>query len=151
SRVSCFDPFSILRGATMTLTFRSAFLAGSFIGLLLPGLAAQSPDKKDASKSTQSRIEKKTYEFKEARKEIEYALFVPTSYDKEKKSPLMVALHGLGSNPQQIMRYRGLTDLAEKHGYIVVAPMGYNTRGWYGARGVRKEGEPENLAELSEK
>ena len=47
----------------------------------------------------------------------------------------MVALHGLGSNPQQIMRYRGLTDLAEKHGYIVAAPMGYNSRGWYGSRG----------------
>ena len=101
----------------------------------------------------QSRIQKKTYDFKEAGKEMEYALFVPTTYDKDKKSPLIVALHGLGSNPQQIMHYRGLTDLAEKHGYIVVAPMGYNSGGWYGVKIPAKfaKDAPKNLAELSEK
>jgi poly(3-hydroxybutyrate) depolymerase len=116
----------------------------------VPYAAAQAPDK---AKSTTARIEKKTYDFKDAGKEMEYALFVPTTYDKAKKSPLMVALHGLGSNPQQIMRYAGLTDLAEKHGYIVVAPMGYNSGGWYGARVPfkGKKAEPENLSELSEK
>ncbi len=109
-----------------------------------------------------SRIQKKTYEFKEAGKEMEYALFVPSKYAKEKKAPLMVALHGLGGNPQQIMRTRGLTDLAEEHGYIVVAPMGYNTGGWYGLKvpgGLAKGGfgkgkgeeVPKNLPELSEK
>ncbi len=104
-------------------------------------------------KNTQSRIEKKTYDFKDAGKEMEYALFVPSTYDKAKKSPLMIALHGLGSNPQQIMKYKGLTDLAEKHGYIVAAPMGYNSRGWYGARAMVKGSadDPKNLAELSEK
>ena len=45
----------------------------------------------------------------------------------------MVALHGLGSSHSQMIRYPGLTRLAQKHGYIVVAPMGYNERGWYGA------------------
>src|SRR2546425_390575 len=89
-------------------------------------LATQDVEKKSIGK-TQARIEKRTYDFKDAGKEMEYALFVPTTYDRAKarKSPLIVALHGLGSNPQQIMRYRGLTDLAEKYGYIVVAPMGY--------------------------
>lgn len=112
---------------------------------------AQEQPKKDQPEPTTSRIQKKTYDFKEAGKEMEYALFVPSKYDKEKKTPLMVALHGLGSNPQQIMRYRGLTDLAEKHGYIVVAPMGYNSSGWYGSRGAAGKGEPKNLGELSEK
>jgi poly(3-hydroxybutyrate) depolymerase len=118
-------------------------------GFFLSTLVAQEP----AAKSTQSRIEKKTYDFKEAGKEMEYGLFVPGTYDKQNKGPLIVALHGLGSNPQQIMRYRGLTDLAEKHGYIVVAPMGYNSRGWYGSRGPRggRADDPENLGELSEK
>ena len=63
---------------------------------------------------------------------MEYALFVPSRYDKEKKTPLMVALHGLGGNPQQMIRSKGLTDQAEKYGYIVAAPMGYNSSGWYG-------------------
>lgn len=105
---------------------------------------------------TQLRVERRTYDFKEAGdagKAMEYALFVPSTYDKAKKTPLVVALHGLGSNPQQIIRYPGLTDQAEKYGYIVVAPMGLNSRGWYGAKALTRprEGDPANLAELSEK
>src|SRR5262249_48765286 len=60
---------------------------------------------------------------------------------------------------------RGLTEQAEKYGYIVVAPMGYNSTGWYGAlgpgvgfggkgfgKGKGKGGDlPKNLGELSEK
>jgi poly(3-hydroxybutyrate) depolymerase len=107
--------------------------------LLLCGLAtlsgAQQPRQRDAGKKTSDRIEKRTYDFKEAGKEMEYALFVPSGYDKTKKAPLIVALHGLGGNPQQMIRSRGLTEQAEKYGYIVVAPMGYNSSGWYGARG----------------
>ena len=117
-------------------------------------VVAQDGAKKLDGKSP-SRIQKRTYDFKEAGKDMEYALFVPTNYDKEKKSPLIVALHGLGSNPQQIMKYRGLTDLAEKYGYLVVAPMGYNSSGWYGVKAATKfsksKDAPENLAELSEK
>lgn len=105
------------------------------------------------SKSTTARIQKKTYDFKDAGKEMEYALFVPGAYDKTKKWPLMVALHGLGGSPQNIMRYGGFTDLAEKHGYVLAAPMGYNSRGWYGARALVRGSpdDPKNLAELSEK
>jgi poly(3-hydroxybutyrate) depolymerase len=107
--------------------------------LLLCGLTtlagAQQPQQKDTARKPSDRIEKRTYEFKEAGKEMEYALFVPSGYDKNKKTPLIVALHGLGGNPQQMIRSRGLTELAEKYGYIVVAPMGYNSSGWYGALG----------------
>jgi poly(3-hydroxybutyrate) depolymerase len=135
--------------------------------LLVLGLAtlvcAQEAAQKQSGGSPKSRIQKKTYDFKEAKKEMEYALFVPSTYDKDKKTPLMVALHGMGGSPQQIIRSRGLTEHAEKHGYIVVAPMGYNRSGWYGALGPGKgfggkgfgkfkgEDAPENLGELSEK
>jgi poly(3-hydroxybutyrate) depolymerase len=96
-----------------------------------------------------------SYDFKAAGKKMEYGLFVPSSYTLEVKSktrfPLIVALHGLGSNPQQILSYPGLVTLAEKHGYIVVAPMGYNSSGWYGVRGQRSRSwKPTNLGELSE-
>ena len=99
------------------------------------------------------RVVTRKYEFKEAEKEMEYALYVPKSYDKEKKFPMIVALHGLGSSSRGIMRYPGLTSHAEKHGYIVVAPMGYNSRGWYGSRGKGggRGDDPDNLGELSEK
>lgn len=105
-----------------------------------------------ATQDKKLRAERKTYDFKDAGKEMEYALFVPTSYDKSKKYPLVIALHGLGGNPQQFMRTRGLMEQAEKRGYIVAAPMGYNERGWYGVRGLKgKNMDPENLGELSEK
>ena len=122
--------------------------------LLVAGrLPAQDKPKAEPAKRTADRIQKKTYDFKDAGKEMEYALFVPSGYDKAKQTPLVVALHGLGSNPQQIMRYPGLTDLAEKHGFLVVAPMGYNPRGWYGQRTRvgSQAGDPPNLGELSEK
>ena len=127
---------------------RPLLFALAAASLIASGLTAQPPARKD---SAQSRIQKKTYDFKDAGKEMEYGLFVPSGYDKAKKTPLVVALHGLGSNPQQILRYRGMTDLAEKYGYIVVAPMGYSSGGWYGARIPFGKPNPDNLAELSEK
>lgn len=106
----------------------------------------------DAATSKFGQIQTRKYDFKAAGKEMEYTLFVPSGYQKDKQTPLIVALHGLGSNPQQIIRYAGLTRLAEKHGYIVVAPMGYNSRGWYGSLGqTSRRSKPENLGELSEK
>lgn len=98
------------------------------------------------------RIWVRSYDFKEADKEMEYALFVPEGYDATKSWPLMVALHGLNSNPRQILGYPGFTKLAQEHGYILAAPMGYNTRGWYGGRGqTSRRWDPMNLGELSEK
>ncbi|MCP5116127.1 MAG: hypothetical protein GY953_35320, partial [bacterium] len=105
------------------------------------------------------KVEKHTYDFKEAEKEMEYRLYIPTDYSKAKKTPLVVVLHGLGSNPSQVIRYAGITKEAEARGYIVVAPFGYNSRGWYGCMGKGKprgrfgggEDDPDNLGELSEK
>lgn len=103
-------------------------------------------------------IERRSYFFEEAKKDMDYALYVPEIYDGSEKVPLIVLLHGLGSNPHQVIRYAGVTDEAEKRGYIIAAPYGYNERGWYGSRGKGKEGllfgeggDPENLGELSEK
>ena len=114
------------RTSTATLTRLAACL---LLGGLTTMAGAQQPQQKDTGKKPSDRIEKRTYEFKEAGKEMEYALFVPSGYDNAKKTPLLVALHGLGGNPQQIIRSRGLTDQAEKYGYIVAAPMGYNSSG----------------------
>ena len=110
-----------------------------------------------AESYSQGGITKKKYFYDKAQKEIEYSIFVPSIYNGKTKVPLIVALHGLGSNPHQIIRYSGLVKEAEKRGYIVVAPYGYNERGWYGSRGKGKEGflfgeqnDPDNLGELSE-
>lgn len=114
-----------------------------------------------ADSATTGRIQDRTYHYADAGVDLPYSVFVPTSYDGSKAFPLIVALHGLGSSSDQIIRYRGMTDLAEKHGYIVAAPMGYNNHGWYGSLGPGKNRfserfergvpDPENLGELSEK
>lgn len=135
----------------MTRSRRWFLLSVLLVQVLLTATASPAVGQRFGQTESQRRIEERKYDFKEADKEMEYSLFVPTTYDKGKKSPLIVALHGLNSNPRQIMRYRGLTDLAEKHGYIVVAPMGYNERGGYGGWNRPRRGDPENLSELSEK
>ena len=44
---------------------------------------------------------------------------------------MIVTLHGLGGTHTTMMRPVAL-DLAEAGGYILVAPSGYNPRGWDG-------------------
>ncbi len=131
-------------------TLRCASIVLGVFALPAPGLAAapQGPGK----------VESRSYFFEDAKKDMEYALFVPTGYAKDKPAPLVVLLHGLGSNPKQVIGYEGITAEAEKRGYIVVAPFGYNQRGWYGSRGEGKEGpyfgtkaDPDNLGALSQK
>lgn len=89
--------------------------------------------------------------------DMEYGLYVPTTYAAARPTPLVIALHGLGSGIRYMMEYSNLVELAERYGYIVATPMGFNERGWYGARGQgnefnRREADPgpENLGELSE-
>ena len=126
--------------------------------LLIASFLFVGPAIADKEQVQQGTVLKRTYDFKLAGKEIEYALFVPTSY-KGKKTPLIVLLHGLLSNPQQVINYEGVTAEAEKRGYIVVAPFGYNSGGWYGSQGQGKDftvgrppaDAPANLGEMSEK
>lgn len=54
----------------------------------------------------------------------------------------IVSLHGLGGTHTTMMRPNAI-DLAEAGGYILLAPMGYNPRGWYGIpAGPRRGGPP---------
>ena len=143
---------------------RVFFAAIFFLALVSARVGADEPGGENSAsgKRTRSRtvspsrrIKRLTYDFKAAGKKMEYGLFVPSSYESpamaKTRFPLVVALHGLGSNPQQILRYPGLVKLAERHGYIVVAPMGYNTTGWYGVQGQRSRSwKPTNMGELSE-
>ncbi len=110
-----------------------------------------------AQSATTERIQELTYQFEEAGMAMEYQIYVPTTYNASMSSPLIVLLHGLGSNPGGVIRYQGMTDFAEERGYIVVAPMGYNSRGWYGSLGTGRGNvgrpsadDPDNLGELSE-
>jgi len=116
----------------------------AFMNRVLPALlivtvfaaARGLPAAQDTAKNPplkKGRAQARSYHFKEAEKDIGYTLYVPRAYTSKKKWPLIVALHGLNSNPFQMIHYPGFTSLAEKHGYILVCPMGYNPSAWYGA------------------
>jgi predicted esterase len=79
------------------------------------------------------RVQQRIYVFKDTNEFIPYAVFVSSKVRKDKKNPLIVALHGLGGDQNTLVRetYRAV-ELAEQGGYILVAPMGYNSGGWYG-------------------
>ena len=126
------------------------------VGLAV-GALAEPVDETPAGE--RGKVVERSYVFEAAHKSMLYALYVPTGYDKAKPAPLVVLLHGLYSNPWQVIHYAGVTQEAEKRGYLVVAPFGYNEGGWYGSRGPGKDfglkinpppNSPDNLGELSE-
>ena len=94
------------------------------------------PPRSQANLAALARVELKTYRFEEADgKDQEYRVYEPTAYGGADATPLVIALHGLGSGTMYMMEYNNLVEEAERHGFLVATPMGYNERGWYGARG----------------
>src|SRR3954453_20468113 len=83
---------------------------------------------------SQQRILECTYHVAEANAESPYTLFVPSTYDPRKPAPLVVDLHGLNITPLQQILFDGTTDFAERYGFIVLAPTGYNLSSWWGSR-----------------
>lgn len=134
------------------------------------GLAQQAATGISAARRLDPRVQQRAYDFafpgngRFAYVNLPYAVFVSSRVTKDKKSPLIIALHGLGGDPNTLMR-GNLLDLAEAGGYIVFAPAGYNPRGWYGipwtiapptvpgshAADPAAINDPRNLTQLSEK
>jgi predicted peptidase len=80
-----------------------------------------------------ARVQQRTYTFAETNEQMPYALFVSSKVTRDKKNPLIVSLHGLGGDQNTMVRESlRSVELAEQGGYILVAPMGYNSGGWYG-------------------
>jgi dienelactone hydrolase len=83
---------------------------------------------------SQQRIRECTRRLAEANADIPYALFVPSTYDPQKPAPLVVDLHGLNITPLQQILFDGTTDFAERDGFIILAPLGFNLSSWWGSR-----------------
>ncbi|MFU8829343.1 MAG: alpha/beta hydrolase family esterase [Phycisphaerales bacterium] len=71
-----------------------------------------------------------------------YIVHLPASYDAESPTPVVLAFHGAGMNADLMIPFSGLSDAAEKHGFIVVYPNGvgvgpmltFNAGGFVGRR-----------------
>lgn len=59
---------------------------------------------------------------------------MPTTWDGQSKLPLVVMLHGGGSDENMYLdqNNKQILKLAEEHGYILVSPLGYSRTGAYG-------------------
>src|SRR2546428_220502 len=77
---------------------------------------------------------KRHYLLDAAHEIIPYRMYVPTTDTGAKASPLVIALHGLGGTEDSSFEGydKQLPPLAERHGYIVAAPLGYRVDGSYG-------------------
>jgi predicted peptidase len=136
---------------------RTAFLFLGIAGLLaVAGTSASAQRGRGGGGfGLDPRAEDRTYHFADTDEDLPYCVFASSKISDDAPAPLIISLHGLGSGPQ-IMCNATAIDLAEEGGYVLAAPMGYNTGGWYGsavlAAGGRGGGDPpENLPELSEK
>jgi predicted esterase len=87
------------------------------------------------------RVQVRMHHFADTNEDIPYALFVSSKVKKDKKAPMIVTLHGLGGTHATMMRPNAI-DMAEEGGYILLAPMGYNPRGWYGIPAGPRRGAP---------
>jgi poly(3-hydroxybutyrate) depolymerase len=74
------------------------------------------------------------YRLDAANEILPYRTYVPAAYTGAKPFPLIIALHGLGGTEDSFFDGydKALPPLAESHGYIVAAPLGYRVDGSYG-------------------
>ena len=135
-----------------TARFVALALCLKIVSAHAPSALAQPPDSAAApaprgfaQQPVDPRVQLRAYRFEATGVEIPYAVFVSSKVQPDRKNPLVIALHGLCGTHTSLLRGNAL-DLAEEHGYILVGPMGYNQRGWYGVpagtRPARPPGAP---------
>jgi poly(3-hydroxybutyrate) depolymerase len=97
---------------------------------------------------------KRHYLLESAGEILPYRIYVPQNYKGDKVFPLVIALHGLGGTEDSLFSgyEQQLPKMAEQHGYLVAAPLGYRVDGGYGAARLRAAGDPaaERRSEHSE-
>jgi predicted esterase len=90
------------------------------------------------------------YRFADANADEPYRLYVPTNWDGKSDLPLAMFLHGSGSDENSYVdsNNKQLLNLAQEHGYLLVAPLG--DKGAYGnfLRLSAPFGKPDEAAKL---
>jgi poly(3-hydroxybutyrate) depolymerase len=80
-------------------------------------------------------LEDRAYHFPQTGELIPYQVYVPSAWTPDRKWPLVVALHGANLDETNMLgRANGeMQKLAEAHGFVVVAPLGYRLNSGYGS------------------
>lgn len=95
-----------------------------------------------------SGIKLRRYTFDPTGEQLDYAIFVPRKLDRSKPAPLVIALHAANAAPAAIVN--PLAAAAEKHRYIIVAPMGYGPVSWFGFERRLASQQERDISRLSE-
>jgi hypothetical protein len=118
--------------------FTTVSLAG--VALFLPVAFAQQPGqgRGPGQQPPDPQFRQRTYHFNDTNEDFPYAVFLSSKVTKDKKNPLIIALHGLGGTQNSLMRGNAL-DFAEGGGYILVGHDGLQpTRMVRGFRRARR-------------
>lgn len=125
---------------TGAITCTAALLAlclGSMFALAqAPSAPGPGPGRGGGGFAADPRAQVRTYHFADAGQDMQYCVFASSKVSRDKPAPLIVSLHGMGA-PPTIMCNPTAVNLAEEGGYVLVAPMGYSTTGWYGSPVIR--------------
>ncbi|HEY9713379.1 MAG TPA: PHB depolymerase family esterase, partial [Chroococcales cyanobacterium] len=65
-----------------------------------------------------------------------YRVHIPSTYDRSRATPVVLAFHGLGMNSLAMLAMSGLNGLSDRKGFIVVYGEGINNRWNDGSGGV---------------
>ena len=78
---------------------------------------------------------KRHYILADANEVMPYRVYVPTKYTGAAPTPLVIALHGLGGSEDSMFDAyaKQPVALAEQHGFLMAAPLGYRPDGFYGS------------------
>jgi predicted esterase len=97
-------------------------------------ILAASKNGKDPFKGKNGDFERH-YLLQGANEIMPYRVYVPKGYVATKSTPLVIALHGLGGNEDGFFdNYEKLPpQLAEKHDFLLAAPLGFRRDGFYGS------------------
>ena len=78
--------------------------------------------------------QRRLYRFPDTRLDIPYRLYIPTTWDGKSKLPLIMFLHGAFNDENSYVDAddKLMIKLAEKHGFILLSPLGYDKLGAYG-------------------
>ena len=99
------------------------------------GIAAQAAGGRDPFSGRTGDFERH-YLLAGANEIMPYRVLVPTGYHPRTATPLVIALHGLGASEDSFFDSYGRVapKLAEQHGFLMAAPLGFRVDGFYGSR-----------------
>jgi predicted peptidase len=122
----------LLHGRRLLLCLAIALGVAGTAAAQTPTPTPAAPARSVATRATGD--QHRQYLFAPTAQQMPYRVYVPKTWDGRSALPIVLFLHGAGANESTYLDIADgmLRNLAEKHGYIVVSPLGFAPLGAYG-------------------